>query len=214
MKIPFNQSQLKAYFVCGTQDLPAGDLITTVESAIQAGITAFQLRDKGPKSTLDKTSRLAVAGELRQLCQEAGIPFIVDDDVDLALAVQADGIHVGQSDEQIQAVLERVAGKLFVGYSCSNLAEIEKANQIAGIAYYGCGPIFPTGSKADADPVIGLAGLTKLVEATDRPIVAIGGITEADLSDVSATGAAGSAVISMITHSDDVARTVKKMKEA
>ena len=103
---------------------------------------------------------------------------------------------------------------MFVGYSCSNLTEINRANEIAGIAYYGSGPIFETGSKADADPVIGIAGLAKLVTAATRPVVAIGGITEASLTPIIKTGAAGSAVISMIAQSEDIKRTVSAMNRA
>ncbi|WP_288531712.1 thiamine phosphate synthase [uncultured Secundilactobacillus sp.] len=210
----FNADFLKAYFVCGSQDVPEKSLVAVVQAALDAGITAYQFRDKGPQSTLTGETRRKTAQRLRDMCADAGVPFIVDDDVALAQQTAADGIHVGQSDQQIQSVVETVGGAMFIGLSCSNATEIKAADRIAGIDYYGSGPVFPTGSKADADPVIGLAGLKSLVAMTPRPIVAIGGIQEDQVDAVMKTGAKGSAVISMIAQSDDIAATVAKMRAA
>lgn len=213
MTLKFDASQLQAYFVCGTQDVGDRDLEAVLQAALTAGITAFQYRDKGA-SRLTAAERLSLGLRLRDRCHQAGVPFIVDDDVTLALLLEADGLHVGQKDDRIGDVLNRVNGRLFVGLSCSTLAEVRAANQISGLAYLGSGPIFPTSSKADADPVVGLAGLQQLVAASTRPIVAIGGITEAQLAPIAATGAAGSAVISMIAQSPDIAQTVALMRRA
>jgi len=171
MTLSFNPNQLRAYFVCGTQDVSQQDLTTVVQKALDAGITAFQYRDKGT-SQLTATQRLSLGRQLREQCAVAGVPFIVDDDVELALELGADGIHVGQRDDWVTQVIQRVAGRMFVGLSCSTLAEVHIANQIDGIAYLGSGPIFPTTSKLDADPVVGLAGLQQLVMASKRQIVA------------------------------------------
>jgi len=213
MTIKFSPTQLQAYFVCGSQDVAEGQLTTVVAQALRAGITAFQFRDKGT-SHLTVKERLDVGQKLHQLCSAYQVPFIVDDDVDLALALQADGIHVGQTDQQIQQVLSRVGNRLFVGFSCSTPAEVAQANQLAQLSYIGSGPVFPTGSKADADPVIGLAGLAQLVQLSRHPVVAIGGITEAQLPEITQTGASGSAVISLLTQSTDIAKTVQKMLQA
>jgi len=210
MTLDFSPAQLRAYFVCGSQDVGDGDLVAVVESALQAGITAFQFRDKGT-SQLTGLERRQLGQRLHQLCAAYRVPFIVDDDVALALALHADGIHVGQSDQQIQQVLDQVREKMFVGLSCSTPAEVEVANQLAGIAYLGSGPVFPTTSKSDADPVIGLRGLTTLVGLSRRPVVAIGGITTTQLAAVAGTGAQGSAVISLLTQSNNMAATVQKM---
>jgi len=213
MTLDFDASQLRAYFVCGTQDVPQQDLVTVVQNALDAGITAFQYRDKGA-SRLTAVQRLALGQELRARCAAANVPFIVDDDVELALALGADGIHVGQQDDRVTQVIQRVAGKLFVGLSCSTLAEVKMANQVEGIAYLGSGPIFPTTSKDDADPVVGLTGLHQLVTESTRPIVAIGGITEDQLHDIATTGARGSAVITMLTKSADMQWAVAAMLTA
>jgi len=213
MSISFDQKQLAAYFVCGTQDIPGQQLTTVLKRALTAGITAFQYRDKGA-SRLTASERLTLGEQLHALCEAAGVPFIVDDDVDLALALGADGIHVGQSDTGIQQVVTAVSQQMFVGLSCSTLAEVRVANQVAGLAYLGSGPIFPTSSKADADPVVGLANLQELVTASSRPIVAIGGITAAQLPALAKTGVAGAAVISMLAQSNDYQRTVTAMRTA
>ncbi|UQS84376.1 thiamine phosphate synthase [Bombilactobacillus thymidiniphilus] len=208
----FNPDVLKAYFVCGTQDLtPQQSLIVIVQQALKAGITAYQFRDKGPHAMLSHQQRLEEAFKLKQLCHQYQVPFIVDDDVTLAQQINADGVHVGQSDAKIQQVVTKVGSKMIVGLSCSNKQEIEIANQITGIDYYGCGPIFVTNSKEDAAPSIGPCGLAQLKTIATRPIVAIGGITADNISAISQIKVAGSAVISMITNSSDIQKSVQQL---
>jgi len=214
MSVTFEPGLLRAYFVAGSQDVPGRDLREVLATMLKAGITAYQFRDKDG-STLTPAERLALGRDLREQCWAASVPFIVDDDVDMALALDADGVHVGQSDERIQQVLAATKGRqLFVGLSCSTPAEVAAANQIAGIAYIGSGPIYPTVSKDDADPVIGLAGLHELVTQANVPIVAIGGVSADSLTDIAQTGAAGVAVITLLTRSDQPATAVKGMLTA
>ena len=211
----FNTDFLHAYFICGSQDVPKGKTLPgIVAEALAAGITAFQFRDKGPNSTLSKTEKLPMAQKLHQLCQAYHVPFFIDDDVKLAQHVNAEGVHVGQSDEEIKQVIKEVGGQMIIGYSCSNLTQIEQANKISGIDYYGSGPIYATQSKSDADPEIGIAGLSQLVKNATRPIVAIGGITVNDLEAIAKTKAAGAAVISMIAQSNNIKQTVSQMLTA
>ena len=211
----FNTEFLHAYFICGSQDVPKGKTLPgIVAEALAAGITAFQFRDKGPNSTLSKTEKLPMAQKLHQLCQAYHVPFFIDDDVKLAQHVNAEGVHVGQSDEEIKQVIKEVGGQMIIGYSCSNLTQIEQANKISGIDYYGSGPIYATQSKSDADPEIGIAGLSQLVKNATRPIVAIGGITVNDLEAIAKTKAAGAAVISMIAQSNNIKQTVSQMLTA
>ena len=211
----FDSKFLEAYFICGTQDLQQNQTLPgLLEQALEAGITAYQFREKGINSISDKSARLTMAQELHHLCQKYNVPFIIDDDVQLAKSVHAEGIHVGQDDENISQVIKEAKNTMFVGYSCSTLAEIETANQIEGIDYYGSGPVFATQSKDDADPVIGLAELSKLVKHSSRPIVAIGGIEEKDLPAIAQTNASGASVISMITQSNDIKQTVTQMLQA
>ena len=155
-----------------------------------------------------------MAQKLHQLCQTYHVPFFIDDDVQLAQQVHAEGVHVGQSDEEIRQVIKEVGSQMIIGYSCSNLTQVEQANKISGIDYYGSGPIYATQSKNDADPEIGINGLNQLVKSSSRPIVAIGGITVNDLKAIAKTKAAGAAVISMIAQSKDIKQTVSQMLTA
>ena len=214
MSVTFESGLLRAYFVAGSQDVPGRDLRDVLATMLKAGITAYQFRDKGA-SRLTADERLALGRNLREQCRAASVPFIVDDDVDMALALHADGIHVGQSDEGVQRVIDAVAGQnLFVGLSCSTAEEVAAANQVSGIDYLGSGPIYPTTSKDDADPVIGTAGLKKLVDQANVPIVAIGGVTVESLPAIAQTGAAGVAVITLLTNSAQPAADVAAMQRA
>ena len=214
MSVTFEPGLLRAYFVAGSQDVPGQDLREVLATMLKAGITAFQFRDKGA-STLTPDQRLALGRDLQEQCRAASVPFIVDDDVDLALALHADGIHVGQSDERITKVLQTVDGRqMFVGLSCNTPEQVAQANQITGISYIGSGPIYPTTSKDDADPVMGVAGLQALVAQANVPIVAIGGVTVASLPAIAATGAAGVAVITLLTRSQDPQADTLAMRTA
>lgn len=211
--IKFQPQQLRCYLVAGTQDVNNSkeQLVTKVHQALTAGITMFQYREKG-KSNLNTAEREQTAQQLKELCHSYQVPFVVDDDIDLAVKVGADGIHVGQNDEQIQRVLKQAGKHQFVGYSCNTLKEIDRANQL-GVDYIGSGPVFPTQSKADADPAIGTKKLHQLVQRSRHPLVAIGGIAEDNLSAIAQTDCRGIATISMIMQSPDIAQTVKKVLE-
>ncbi|WP_024747200.1 thiamine phosphate synthase [Levilactobacillus namurensis] len=214
MSVTFEPGLLRAYFVAGSQDVPGKDLRVVLAEMLQAGITAYQFRDKGA-STLTPAERLALGRDLRDQCRAASVPFIVDDDVDMALALDADGVHVGQSDERIQRVLAATKDRqMFVGLSCSTSAEVAAANQLTGLAYIGSGPIYPTVSKDDADPVIGTAGLQALVAQANVPIVAIGGVTQESLPAIAQTGAAGVAVITLLTRNPQPERAIQGMLAA
>lgn len=166
----FNPAMLHIYLVGGTQDVnhdPAL-FLQKAEMAMQAGITAFQYREKG-SSTLTATEKLTMAKKLRQLTRYYRLPLFIDDDERLALTVEADGVHVGQKDQRIEEVINQAAGKLIIGYSCNTPAEIEKANRLAAVDYVGTGPVFPTASKADADPALGIEKLRQLNAASAHP---------------------------------------------
>jgi len=214
MSVTFESGLLRAYFVAGSQDVPGQDLRKVLATMLDAGITAFQFRDKGDSELTDE-QRLALGSDLRVQCHEANVPFIVDDDVDLALLLNADGIHVGQSDQKIQSVIQTVADRdMFVGLSCNTAEQVAAANKLRGIDYIGSGPIYPTVSKDDADPAMGIAGLQALVEQANVPIVAIGGVTVASLPAIAKTGAAGVAVITLLTRSSDPVADTQAMRHA
>lgn len=209
----FNSTMLHVYLVGGTQDTNHDPklFLQKVEQAMQAGITAFQYREKG-SSTLTKTDRLKMALKLRQLCDRYHIPLLIDDDLELAFQSHADGIHVGQKDQRIQDVLHKTKGQLIVGYSCNTPTEIVQANQLTNVDYIGTGPVFPTQSKADADPAIGLDQLQKLNRLSSHPLVAIGGINQDNMAITLQTGVTGLSVISLILDDKSPQRAVQRMR--
>lgn len=202
---------LPVYFIAGTQDIVSGELPELLEQALKAGVTCFQFREKGVGSIGEAGQRKVLAAECYELCQKYDVPFIVNDDVELALALDADGIHVGQEDQAIEEVLRLFPGKI-VGLSCYNKEEIVAANQLKGISYYGIGPVFGTISKSDAKPPIGIKQLDVLARLAKRPSVAIGGISIETVAAIQETAVAGSAVISAITRSEEINSTINKLK--
>lgn len=211
----FDSNMLKVYLVGGTQDVGNDPerFLCDVEAALKAGVTAFQYREKDG-SQLSKAATIDIAMRLRKLTHQYYVPYFIDDDEELVLKVGADGVHVGQKDQRIEEVIQRAAGKLLIGYSCNTAAEIAKANRLAAVDYVGTGPVFPTNSKGDADPAIGVGQLAQLNAASQHLMVAIGGISRDNLNAVLNTGVAGVAVISMILGSQDITSTVKQMQAA
>lgn len=208
----FDQSILKCYLVIGTQDVnysPA-KMLDKVKAGLKNGITCLQYRDKG-SSRLTPKQRLALGKKVRALASAYHVPLIVDDNLQLAKEIKADGIHVGQSDEKIEQVIRDVDGQMIIGYSCSTADEIKKANKLA-IDYIGSGPVYPTSSKADADPVIGVSKLAELVKLSKHPIVAIGGITKERCPEVAKTNCAGAAMIAYLVKHVEEPNTIRQIK--
>lgn len=205
----FKQEMLHCYLVGGTQDVSHDTtrFLNTVSQAMASGITAFQYREKG-SSRLTSQERVSLGKRLRKLASQYQIPLIVDDDVELAKIINADGIHVGQKDQRVEQIIDAVGKQMFIGYSCNTLSQIEHANSLP-IAYVGSGPVFPTNSKNDADPAIGIQQLQQLTSASQHPVVAIGGISEDNMAEVLKTDVAGISTISMILHSSNIPSTVK-----
>ena len=195
---------LRLYFIAGTQDIHDGESIEQVlAEAINSGITCFQYREKGLNSLNDHQARLAQAKRLQLLCQSADIPFVVNDDVDLAIEIGADAIHVGQSDKPIAETIQLAKQyKMDVGLSVNTLEQLHTASQIEGLSYVGIGPIFPTNSKSDAEAPIGIDELARRAALyPELPKVAIGGIQINNAKEVLETDINGIAVISAVTTS-------------
>ncbi|WP_438760089.1 thiamine phosphate synthase [Enterococcus sp. AZ194] len=201
------EKMLQVYFIAGTQDIVQGTLFSVLEEALQAGITCFQFREKGAGSLNDPTEIEETAKKCQELCQAYNVPFLVNDNVELALKLGADGVHVGQSDQEIQEVLRLFAGKI-VGLSCETAEHIEKANQLTEITYYGVGPVFGTISKADAVQPIGVKTLDTYARKALKPVVAIGGISLDNCQEVLATAVSGISVISAITRAESISQAV------
>lgn len=191
---------LQLYLVVGSVNCKE-DPVKVVREALEGGVTLVQFREKGP-SSLTGEARLKLAGQLRALCHSAGALFIVNDDVELALAVDADGVHIGQEDEAADRVRARI-GERILGVSAITFEEARSAIR-QGADYLGIGPIYPTSSKEDARAVQGPQVLKTLrAQGITAPIVGIGGITAARAAEVVSAGADGVAVISAITQTDD-----------
>lgn len=190
---------LKVYFIMGSPNC-FKDPREILTDAIEGGITLFQFREKG-EGALEKVEKFRLAKELQKLCREHGIPFIVNDDIDLAIALDADGVHVGQEDEPVEKVRERIGGKI-LGVSVHSKEEAVAAIK-GGADYFGIGPVFQTSTKLDAKSAQG----TKLIrelreEGFTVPIVGIGGITPENAASVVLAGADGVSVITAISHAE------------
>lgn len=201
---------LSLYFVMGSVDCTKNPLVV-LDEAIEGGITMFQFREKG-KGALTGLEKYRLAEQLFERCRARNIPFIVNDDVDLALALQADGVHVGQEDEAAERVRDRIGDK-YLGVSVHNLNEVKKA-LAARADYVGLGPIFPTVSKDDAKQVCGLTMIEHIrAHKKHIPLVAIGGITEQTAKQVIEAGADGIAVISTICRAQHIREQTKRLYE-
>ena len=211
---------LPVYFIAGTQDVrhlsgdPAQNLLSVLKQALEAGITCFQFRDKGEHSLANQPiAQKALAQQCQALCCAFNVPFVINDDVALALELAVDGVHVGQGDMPIETVLARTQGKMFVGLSTHSLVQAQLAQANPHIDYIGVGPIFPTQSKKDQDPAVGLDFVAYLRQAgITKPIVAIGGVNAESAPRLLGDGADGVAVISAIAQASDIAVVVKSLK--
>lgn len=196
-----------------TDDGLSGDRSTpeVVEAAIAGGINVVQLREKGTTAR----SRYELGLELRELTREAGVLLVVNDRVDIAAAVDADGVHLGDEDLPVAAAREQLGPEAVTGRSVSTV-EGARAAERAGADYLGVGAVFATDSKDTeaAQSELGVDRVRRIHEAVDIPFVAIGGVTPANASEVVAAGADGVAVISAITGAADPETATRMLNEA
>ncbi|EOW3694402.1 thiamine phosphate synthase [Staphylococcus pseudintermedius] len=204
----FNRKQLRVYFIAGTQDVKQGSLDGILKEALEAGITMYQFREKG-SSSLQGEEKTAMAVRLRDLCRHYQVPFIVNDDVDLAIEIDADGIHVGQEDAKVQSFQHLLEDKI-IGLSVGSFKEYDQSD-LTNVDYIGVGPVYETSSKLDASKPGGIRLIRRMREYDENiPMVAIGGITEENVAPLLKNGADGIATISSITHSTDIEKSVKR----
>ncbi|MGT2906695.1 thiamine phosphate synthase [Streptococcus dentiloxodontae] len=199
---------LKLYFICGSSDCRYHDIRKLVREALEAGISCYQFREKGSQA-LTGEAKKNLAKDLQALCHFYGVPFIVNDDLDLALEIDADGVHIGQSDRPVKQARQLFPDKI-IGLSVSNLAELQKSD-LDLVDYLGVGPVFPTMSKADASPAVGYSFLKAVRQSYPTiPFVAIGGIAACHVKEIRQTGADGVAVISAIAGAKDIRQATKE----
>lgn len=198
------------YRLClvASRELTGGrPLVDVVEEAVAGGVTMVQLREKAAPTR----AFIAEAAALRQALRNRGVPLIVNDRVDVALAVGADGIHVGQDDMPVDLVRSLVGPAVLIGLSITNEAELRRPDAAAA-DYLGIGPIFLQATKPDAAPPLGLRGLATLCTAASRPVLAIGGIGPHNAGDVMAAGADGLAVVSAIMGAADARGSARALR--
>ena len=207
----FNKELLKLYFICGTTTCLGKDLYTVVEDALKGGITLFQFREKG-KGALEGKEKLELAVKIQDLCKKYDVPFIVNDDIELALEIDADGVHVGQDDLGVDEIRKLMPNKI-IGLSIGNEEEL-KQSKVEYVDYVGVGPVYVTQSKDDAGGAIGYEGLELMRKLLPQmPLVAIGGIQTQHIKNVMKTNVDGVSIISAISYSDNIEKTVREMNE-
>jgi thiamine-phosphate pyrophosphorylase len=206
-----DKSKLHLYFIMGTPNIGDKDPLAVLEGALKGGITAFQLREKGEGARVGAELK-ELAEQCKALCEEYKVPFIVNDDVDLALEIDADGVHIGQEDGVVSEVRSKIGKDKILGVSTNSLNEALTASD-AGANYVGVGPLFDTDSKEDAGPAIGTELINEIVaHLPGLSIVGIGGITERKASQVIHAGASGVAVISAITKGENTEESTRNIK--
>ena len=198
------QSLSGLYIILDPSVCPARPLVEVLRAAAEAGASIFQYRNKTASMKEAYTEALA----LRHAAAKAGVFFIVNDRCDLALAVDADGVHLGQGDLPLDLARKVMGSDKLIGISTHNSDQVREAT--AGKPnYLGFGPIFTPGSKQDHDPVVGLEGLRAMRSLTSLPVFAIGGIQIDQVGEVVRAGANGVAVISAILKAPDISHAVK-----
>lgn len=201
---------LRLYLVTDSPERCSCGLLETVRRAICGGATVVQYR----REHADPATMLQEAAQLRKLTRETGIPFIVNNDVRLALEVEADGVHVGQQDMPPAQVRRLIGRGMMLGLSVSNADEM-RAVDTCLVDYVGCGPVFPTVTKGDAAPAVGAEGWARLSALCPVPLVAIGGINAARAREIRAAGRCdGVAVVSAICGAPDPAAAAAEILQA
>lgn len=203
-----NKEDLLLYAVTDRRWLKEGEtLVTRTEEAIDGGVTFVQLREKD----LDEENFEKEGRELKELCRKRGVPFVINDNVELAAKLDADGVHVGQSDMEALDVRKIIGEDKILGVSAQTVEQAVTAEK-HGADYLGVGAVFPTGSKDDAAEV-SYDTLKAICTAVKIPVIAIGGITEENVTELSGSGICGIAVISALYAKEDIKSAARKLRK-
>ena len=202
------KENLLLYAVTDRHWLDGRTLKEVVLESLEGGVTMLQLREKH----LDEAHFLEEAKELQTLCRSWHVPFLINDNVEIALAMNADGIHVGQSDMAAGDVRKKLGDDKIIGVSAQTIEQALLAEK-AGADYLGVGAVFPTSSKDDANEVT-YETLKAICSAVSIPVVAIGGITQENVHQLAGSGICGAAVISAIYAKPDIKKAAAELKTA
>ena len=201
----FDKEKMRLYAITDRHWLNGRSLKEVVKESLDGGVTFLQLRDKNS----DDETFLQEAAELQELCRDYKVPLIINDNVEIALKMNADGVHVGQSDMEAGAVREKLGPDKILGVSARTVEQALLAQE-RGADYLGVGAVFATGSKAELPHET----LKAICEAVSIPVVAIGGITAENISQLKGTGICGVAVISAIYAQNNIKEAAEELKEA
>ena len=201
-----DKKDLLLYAVTDRYWLNGRTLYEVVKESLDGGVTFLQLREK----KLDEEHFLEEAKELKKLCKEYKVPFIINDNVDIAAAINADGVHVGQSDMEAGDVRAKLGPDKIIGVTAKTVEQAVLAQE-RGADYLGVGAVFHTDSKADARE-ISFDTLRDICKAVSIPVIAIGGITEENVKELAGTGICGVAVISAIYARSDIKKAAENLK--
>ena len=201
-----DKKDLLLYAVTDRSWLGDSSLYEQVESALKGGATFVQLREKN----LEEELFLKEAEEIKELCQKYKVPFVINDNVDIAIKMDADGVHVGQSDMEAKDVRAKLGENKIIGVSAQTVEQALLAEK-QGADYLGVGAVFKTGSKYDAEDV-SHDTLKKICEAVNIPVIAIGGISRENVALLSGSGICGIAVISAIFGQEDIEAAARELK--
>ena len=202
-----NELNTKLYFITDSTNYNEEEFLFRVEEALKGGVTLLQLREK------EKTTKeyIELAEKVHNITKKYNVPLIIDDRVDVALAVDAEGVHVGQSDMPV-CIARKLMGKdKIVGATTKTVLQAQEAFK-QGADYLGVGAVFQTGSKADAEDV-SYETLKAICEAVNIPVVAIGGISAGNVLTLKGSGISGIAVISAIFAAEDIEAATKNLKQ-
>ncbi len=203
----YDKKDLILYAVTDRTWLGNMTLYEQVEETLKGGATFVQLREK----ELDDEAFLKEAFEIKELCRQYNVPFIINDNVDIAVKVNADGIHIGQKDMEAGYVRSVIGEGKILGVSAQTVEQAILAEKM-GADYLGVGAVFSTGSKEDADDVTHET-LKKICRAVSIPVVAIGGIGAGNILELTGSGICGVAVISAIFAADNIQKSTAELKE-
>lgn len=176
-----------------------------VKTAVYGGATIIQYRNKS--FSPDQIHEPVL---IREFCKNRNIPFLINDNIDLAVKVMADGVHLGQDDKSPELARKILGKNAIIGATVSNLEELA-ATDLSHCDYMGTGPVFPTSTKADAKPVKGLTGFKQVADIAPVPVVAIGGITDKTAPSCFEYGASGIAVVSYISRAENPAENARRL---
>lgn len=196
------------YLVTDRRILKGRDILEAIEESILGGVTIIQLREK----TASKDEFLKLAKEVKGITDKYSIPLIINDNVEIAKAIDADGVHLGQSDEELTRAREILGDRKIIGISVGNVEEAKLAEK-NGADYLGIGAVFYTDSKKDINEPMGIAGLKRIVKSVNIPNVAIGGIHLSNVKEVMETGTDGIAVISEILGKENIREATVNLKK-